>query len=265
MTNKHPFWKPFFALLFIGIIGVLSLLLITLPQVEQWIAIQPELAEMPVPMMMVLTLIQPTIILIVSVAVGCLTAPKVGLISLIYEKAAYGSDVLSRLNHQYKLALLIGLVFALVVVLLDLAFLPFMGEEFRAFDEQEYNLFAQLGMGMLYGGITEELMLRWGFMGLLVWIGWKVVNRSKTKPTSGMVWAAIIIAAIVFGLGHLPFLATMVPLTPIIVVRTVLLNAIGGVAFGWLFWQKSLEAAMVAHAFTHVGFFIIRVIASPFS
>jgi hypothetical protein len=39
----------------------------------------------------------------------------------------------------------------------------------------------------------------------------------------------------------------------------VLLNALGGVLFGWLFWRRSLEAAMVAHATTHVGFFIINL------
>lgn len=264
MNNKHPFWKPFFALLIIGMIGVISLLLIVSPQVEDLIAAQPELAEMPEVLLMILVLIQPTIILIISVIIGCLTAPKVGLTSLIYEKVAYGSVVLPRLKGQYKLAILIGFAFAVAVVLLDMAFLPFMGEEFQALQVEETNLFAQLGMGMLYGGITEELMLRWGFMGLLVWVGWKVINRSQDKPSSGVVWASIIIAAIVFGIGHLPALATIVPLTTIVVIRTVLLNAIGGVAFGWLFWGKSLEAAMVAHAFTHVGFFTIKIITIVF-
>jgi membrane protease YdiL (CAAX protease family) len=264
MTNKYPFWKPFFALFLVGMIGVLSLLLIILPQVEELIAIQPELVELPVSLLMVLTLMQPTIILIITVTIGCLTAPKAGLISFIYERFAYGKVLLPRLKQQYKLAILIGLAFALVVVLLDMAFLPFMGEKFQALQEQDLNLISQLGMGILYGGITEELMLRWGFMGLLVWIGWKVANRSQARPSPGVVWAAIIIAAILFGIGHLPALAAIVPLTTIIVARTVFLNAIGGVAFGWLFWQKSLEAAMIAHAFTHVGFFIIRIITSVF-
>jgi membrane protease YdiL (CAAX protease family) len=31
------------------------------------------------------------------------------------------------------------------------------------------------------------------------------------------------------------------------VVGTVLLNAIGGVVFGWLYWRRGIEAAMVAH------------------
>jgi hypothetical protein len=51
----------------------------------------------------------------------------------------------------------------------------------------------------------------------------------------------------------------MVALTPLIIIRTILLNALGGVLFGWLFWRRSLEVAMVAHATTHVGFFFINV------
>lgn len=34
---------------------------------------------------------------------------------------------------------------------------------------------------------------------------------------------------------------------------------LGGVVFGWLYWRRSLETAMVAHATVHVGFFIINV------
>jgi membrane protease YdiL (CAAX protease family) len=38
----------------------------------------------------------------------------------------------------------------------------------------------------------------------------------------------------------------------------VALNAIGGIVFGWLYWRRSLEAAMVAHASAHVGFAMLR-------
>ena len=50
----------------------------------------------------------------------------------------------------------------------------------------------------------------------------------------------------------------MVTLTPLIIFRAVLLNALGGVLFGCLFWKRNLETAMVAHAATHVGFFILN-------
>lgn len=261
MTQKHPFFKPFLALFSLGLIGVLTLVFFTLPQLDQIRELQPELAELPAALLVLIILLQPAILLFVGVAVGCLLAPRTGIVSFVYEKAAFGTPVLPRLKPQFQTAMIIGLVFAVVVMVLDRAFLPFLGEEFRAIEAGKINLIAQLVMGMLYGGITEELLLRWGFMTLLVWLGWLLLRRSGANPPGGVVWTAILLSAIVFAIGHLPAMALMVPLTAIIIVRTVLLNAIGGVVFGWLYWRYSLEAAMVAHAFTHVGFFIIRLIS----
>ena len=66
------------------------------------------------------------------------------------------------------------------------------------------------------------------------------------------------VSALLFGLSHLPALAAQAELTVGLVARTVLLNALGGVAFGVLFWRRHLEAAMVAHASAHV---VISLIA----
>jgi hypothetical protein len=51
----------------------------------------------------------------------------------------------------------------------------------------------------------------------------------------------------------------MVELTPLIIFRTILLNALGGTLFGWLYWRHNLETAMVAHAAAYVGFFLINL------
>jgi len=45
--------------------------------------------------------------------------------------------------------------------------------------------------------------------------------------------------------------ASTFDLTIALIIRTVLLNAIVGVALGWLFWQRSLETAMVARRLSH--------------
>ena len=54
-------------------------------------------------------------------------------------------------------------------------------------------------------------------------------------------------AAILFGLGHLPTTATLVSLTAMVILRATVLNGIGGVVFGYLYWKRGLEAAMLAH------------------
>jgi hypothetical protein len=99
--------------------------------------------------------------------------------------------------------------------------------------------------------------MRWGLMSLLVWIAWKVFKQGITSPSQGIYQGAIVLAALVFGLLHLPATAAIVPLTPLVIIRALLLNGIAGIAFGWLFWQYSLEAAMLAHISFHAFTFVL--------
>jgi membrane protease YdiL (CAAX protease family) len=61
-------------------------------------------------------------------------------------------------------------------------------------------------------------------------------------------WIAISLAALLFGLAHLPATrAVGLPMSPLVIARAIVLNGIGGVAFGWLYWKRGLESAMIAH------------------
>jgi len=66
-------------------------------------------------------------------------------------------------------------------------------------------------------------------------------------PSAAAFWAANLLAAILFGLGHLPATAALVPLSKIVVLRAVVLNGFAGIIFGYLYWKRGLESAMVAH------------------
>lgn len=100
-------------------------------------------------------------------------------------------------------------------------------------------------LASFYGGIVEEVLCRLFLVSLLVWLGARVLH--STAPGASVYWAAIMLAALIFGAGHLPALAQTTALTTVAVLRTVGLNALGGFAFGWLFWRRGLEHAMVAH------------------
>ena len=66
--------------------------------------------------------------------------------------------------------------------------------------------------------------------------------------------------AVLFGLGHLPATAAMVPLTTLVVARALVLNGLAGVVFGWLYWRRDLLAAMVAHFSADI---VLHVLAAP--
>jgi hypothetical protein len=42
-------------------------------------------------------------------------------------------------------------------------------------------------------------------------------------------------------------MSLLVPLTPLVITRTVVLNGLIGIAAGWLFWKRGLETAMISH------------------
>ena len=85
-------------------------------------------------------------------------------------------------------------------------------------------------------------------MTLLVWIGALITRSKGGQPAPAVLWLATFIAAVVFGLGHLPATATLgVPLNGLVITRAILLNGVGGVFFGWLYFKRGLESAMLAH------------------
>lgn len=236
-TPKVPFFLILFAL---GLLGILSLLFQPLPL--------PDDLELPFSDSVIglLVLIQPTILLLVAVLVGVNTAPRVGLHAPAIEAAVRGESPLPALRGQLVPALLVGAVASVVLALYGWYQTVTLPEAAAA--GAETNLLVRV----LYGGITEELLLRWGMMSFLIWLGWRIVQRREGAARPAIVWAGNIVAALLFGLGHLPA-AFMSGLTgPVWIVLVVGLNALLGVLFGWLFWRKGLEATIIAHAFTHV-------------
>ena len=103
--------------------------------------------------------------------------------------------------------------------------------------------------GLLYalaGGVSEEVVFHYGLLVAIAWIAFRVM------PPGAASWLAIAGSAVAMGLSDLPSTATVLPLTPLVVARTVTLTALGGAVSGWLYWRRGLEAAMVTHGI--IGF-----------
>lgn len=244
----------FFALLFLaGFAGILSFLLVDLSAI---IAMVPPTdgTKLPSPWVLkVLSLIQPTVLLALAVFVGVFLAPKVNLSAPAFEALARGRSFIAALKPQIIPGVIAGLIGAIVIVL-SWAFLrPFMPAEF-ATRAEAFNRLVPLPTRLLYGGITEELLLRWGLLTLLVWVVWRIFQRGRRQPGSVCFVSAILISSIVFGVGHLPVaVAIGGPLTLPVVAYVVTANSVFGLIAGYLFWRKGLEAAITAHMLAHVG------------
>lgn len=107
--------------------------------------------------------------------------------------------------------------------------------------------------GVVYGGIVEEVLLRLFLMSLTVWVLSKIAARNKTLIPAWIYVISILLTSIIFGIGHLPFASSIYgELTAVVLIRIILLNSIGGIGFGYLYWKKGLEYSMAAHMFTHI-------------
>lgn len=255
---RGSFRRPFLLLFALGMVGVLALYPALGPTAEM-VAAQPGAPEMRLPLLQALLLVNPTILLLIAVAVGTLLAPRLGLRSYLAESARGARGGLPALRSELPWAIALGAVAALLILVLDVAFRPWLPEEFLARAAEQPRTLALTLAGMLYGGVTEELIVRWGLLSLLAGSLWRLVQRGEGRPAGWIMWSAIVVAAVVFGAGHLGAVAAMAPLTGALITRTIVLNTLGGVVFGWLFWRKSLEAAMIAHATGHVVFTLAAV------
>lgn len=250
---RPRFLRSFLALMALGLPGVLLLVPVAQRQLE---AVDLETSGLSVELLVFAALAQTALLLAASVALGLATAPKVGFASLLVDRVSGGAPVGRRLRRQAPLAIALGLGTGGAMLLLDAVLLPLSGVDAEALQGVALDPVRPLLLGLFYGGITEELLMRWGLMSLFAWLGSRLpgLRTSSGRPKAGVAWSAIVVTALLFGIGHLPALAAAVPLTPVLVIRTIALNALGALVFGWLFWRRSLEAAMLSHASVHVAF-----------
>jgi hypothetical protein len=105
---------------------------------------------------------------------------------------------------------------------------------------------------LLYGGVTEEVLMRWGLMTVLIWLPWRLIQKRAGLPRRSYIVGAIVVAALLFGILHLPAAAAMgANLNPSVVTYVIAGNTLPGVLFGILYWRYGLEAAIIAHALGH--------------
>ena len=257
--------KQFGILFVLGIAGIAMLTITSIPLVEQQLAkLSPEILAKVPPLwvLMLLQALQLTVLLAISILIGIGCAYRVGLRSHLIDYWVLHTPKIPFSVIEMKWSLGMGAATTIIVLLLAQLMKPALPEALQASNTEPSWL--NLLTAMLYGGITEEILMRWGLMSLLVWIAWKVLKQGITLPSQGIYQGAIVLAALVFGLLHLPATAAIVPLTPVVIIRALLLNGIAGIAFGWLFWQYSLEAAMLSHVSVHAFSFALSFLLARF-
>ena len=206
-------------------------------------------------------------VVVVLAGVGLFLACRIGLGLPFIEEGVRKKPVWDRFLRVLVTSILVGVVASLIILVVNrFVFAPSLLEEIERLDitlpgspPPWQGLLASFS-----AGVTEESMFRLFGVTLLAWIGGRFSHDSEGRPTAIVLWASIVIVAIGFGVAHLPLTAAIgLPLNALVIARAIVLNGIAGVAFGWLYWRRGLESAMIAHFSTDVVLHVILVALAP--
>jgi len=248
-------WKLFLILWLGAVFGSIAVIPYTLTLQSEML--QSLELPMPLPVLFTLQILQGAVLLGIITALGLLLANRIGLGAPILESMLQKESVTEKIKSILPVSIILGVIAGLLIIGLDvLVFQPLLvqelGEQINAISENIQPPAWQGFLASFYGGIAEEILLRLFFMSLLAWLGSFIIKPINGKANTTVLWIANILAAIVFGLGHLPTASMIFPLTTLVVIRIILLNSIGGIIFGWLYQTRGLESSMIAHFSTDI-------------
>ncbi|MEN4006647.1 MAG: CPBP family intramembrane glutamic endopeptidase [Methanobacteriaceae archaeon] len=259
---KEPInWKLFWILLGACVFSVIAIIPYTLTLQAQLRLLE----ELPVPshILLPIQILENAIMFAIAIFVGLYLAKKVGLGAPILESWLEGKETRGYLKSILAISIASGAMAGFLIILLDFMFFDgvvifpqvtvSIWQIFWWSPVQKEALFIdavpiwQRFLATFYAGIAEEVMMRLFLMTLLVWVFYKIKKTAEGKPTNFGMWLAIIITEVLFSVGHLLATANLIQNTGLFVIRTIVLSSIGGVIFGWLYWKKGLESAMLSH------------------
>jgi hypothetical protein len=227
--------------------------------------------QIGLPLLLVLNLINVGIYAVLA-GIGLYAATRIGFGLPFVENWLKKEEEKEPMANTFKKVLIIavaaGVAAAVIIIVLDgVAFGPLLQTELEAsgvtLPENIQPPAWQGALASFSAGITEEVMFRLFGVTVLAWIGSFLFKDAEGRPIPAVFWTANIMVAVGFGLAHLPATVLVgIPLTPLVISRAIVLNGVGGVIFGWLYWTRGLESAMVAHFSTDIVLHVILVLVA---
>ncbi|MBL7480553.1 CPBP family glutamic-type intramembrane protease [Legionella bononiensis] len=123
-------------------------------------------------------------------------------------------------------------------------------------DEHSFQIMAKLRAALgidgcvLYGGVVEEIIVRWGLMNVVAYFG---LMFAKQKNNTVIV-TSIILSGLLFAVGQVPaYIAAGCIASRRFLYSLVLLSLWQSLLFGFLFWYYGLVSAILGHMLFHLA------------
>lgn len=244
-------WKVFFALLFLTVFGALMI-----SPYYYYLFINSPPQGAITPLTLIFNQVTHTIAGMTPVIlVGLVLAKRLGFSLPFLQGFLERKKIENNFIKVLVISIIIGGVVALLLLAIDLVFSKFSGH--IEIPSALIPPLLERVFAAFYGGINEEVLYRLFAMSFIVWITFKIKSTKNKKPTIQGIWIGIIISSLVFAFLHLSSSLEFVKTTPLIIVRSMIINGLGGIFYGLLFWKEGLESAMIAHLTTD---FILQIL-----
>lgn len=209
-------------------------------------------STIPMPIAIALSIVQSALFLGVMTFSGLWAARKLGMGAPVLDAWLHGRAAPSGAGQHALIAAAWGLGAGVVLLALDLWVFAPMSREGVGHLLRQRQPPAWMGLlASIEGGVTEEIELRLFLLSFLA-LGLRRLWRPGVEPITpphgaAIFWTANVVAAVLFGVGHLPLTSRLVTLTPVVITRAVILNGLVGVIAGYVFRRRGIETAMVTH------------------
>jgi hypothetical protein len=241
-----PFWRTALVLWVLALLGIAAVLPYVTTLEHDVLLKAVEKAHLALWQLLAISLLQSAVLFAIVIAAGLWAARKVGLGLPLISAALTRTPVPKGTLKTFGLSLGIGIVTAFALGALDkwvFAPIPSVAALMAAAAHGQAAA-PPAWQGLLasfYGAFDEELLMRLGLVSLFT------LALRRPFGVSAAFWVANVVAAVIFGLGHLPATAALAPLSTALVVRAIVLNGVVGVIAGGLYKRYGLEYGMASH------------------
>lgn len=156
------------------------------------------------------------------------------------------------LRRWVYLAPVAGLAVAFLAAGIDLAF--FRGVTLQRLPDlgTQPPLVARVWISLL-GSVFEEAFFRVIVATLVAWLSYMALSFFITRPKHQAEWVGTVAAAVLMGLWwHLDPAADLTN-----ALRVLTVNVVVAMTYGWLYWSRGLEAAIMAHTVVYLCLFFV--------
>ncbi|HLQ82344.1 MAG TPA: CPBP family intramembrane glutamic endopeptidase [Pseudogracilibacillus sp.] len=238
--------KLVFVLTLLGAIGIIAIIPYEITTLMNNEVYQSDLGALPLEFVIIINTIVRIVLVFIFVLFGLRFQRRTGLNVSIIENLVYQGKLIKISKLGFYRSIIGALLISFLILIIDV--FVFSAALDNTINEVVATIWWQGLFASFYGGITEELMLRLFAMTCVVWLLAKITKKHGALIPNRYYYLAIILTSLLFALGHIPAtIEVFGELTPLLFFRTIVYNGLLGLWFGYVYFERGLEYAMIAH------------------